>query len=189
MIKCSSFQFSLYHLSVYREQAKTDKSKKGTSNISSASTSHIKIRPGQSGPSISAKGKGKEKEKMSTGHVLPPPFTSAPLAQMHDQTGESVSTGSRVPMDIDWEEELGENGVGADTEDEGMRKDVEEGEGEGGEVEGDGPEDEEDDIVDEEDEGTGEALEDPMEVEEEELVKDSKGLDDPEHVQVVETDD
>lgn len=164
-------------LQVYRELAKTDKSKKGTSNITSSSTGHIKIRPGP-GQSVSAPpAKGKGKEKMPLGHVSLPPFTSAPLPHLDDQVGESISMGSRTPMD-DWEEGLGENGAGADAEDDVMRKDIEgEGEGEG---KGDVPEDEDDDIGDEEDEeGEGVVLEDPMEVESEELKSGARGLEDP----------
>jgi hypothetical protein len=79
-----------------------------------------------------------------------------------------------MPMDVDWEEELGENGPTADTEDEGVRNDIE------SKGEGDEPEDDEDDIGDEEDEGEleGGVLEHTMEVEDEELRSDPRGLDD-----------
>lgn len=127
--------------------------------------------------------------------ALPPPFTSAPLPQLHNQAGESISMGSRVPMDVDWEEDLGENGV--DTEDEAIKRRIEaikrdveielERERER-EIEGNGPEYEDDDIGDEEGGGEGEVLEDPMEVEDEELRGDAGGLDDPVHHAVYDDD-
>ena len=87
--------------------------------------------------------------------------------------------GPKMPMDVDWEDELGENSAAVDTEDEVVRRDIE-GEGEvEGEVEANGPDYEDDDIGDENEEGEGEALEDPMEVEDEELRNDAKGLDEP----------
>jgi DNA polymerase epsilon subunit 3 len=83
-------------------------------------------------------------------------------------------------MDVDWEEELGENGPSVDAEDNVVRGD-DEGEGDvEGEGEGDVPEDEEDNIGDDEDEEALEAdvVEDPMVVEDE-GVGSSKGIEEP----------
>ena len=118
---------------------------------------------------------------MPTGQPFPPPFTSAPLPQLHDQAMESISMGSRMPMDVDWEEELGENDPAVDTEDNPVRRD-DEGEGDDeGEREVDVPEDEGDDVGDDGEEEVPEAdvVEDPMVVEDEELRKDSRGPEEP----------
>ena len=74
----------------------------------------MKIRPGpgQGAPAPPAKGKGKE--KVPAGQPLPPPITSAPLPHLHDQAGESISMGPRMPMDVEWEEELRENDPAVD---------------------------------------------------------------------------
>jgi len=174
-------------LQIYREQAKTDKSKKGTSNITSASTGHIKIRPGpgQSSSVSPGKAKGKEKEKPV---ALPPPFTSTPLPQpslpqqplpQPPQAGGSISAGAKAPMEVGWEDEPREND-GIETEDEfptgGIAGEGEEGEGE---EDGEGPGEDDDDVADEEDEeGEGEILADQMEVEDE-VLRDGTGPDDP----------
>lgn len=90
---------------VYRELAKTDKSKKGMVNLNSSSASAAgKKAPvaSSSGQSISislAKLKGKEKEKPSApGNPMPPPFTSVPLS---NRAQESISGTGPAPMDVD----------------------------------------------------------------------------------------
>ncbi|KAF9467545.1 histone-fold-containing protein [Collybia nuda] len=158
-------------LVIYREQAKTDKSKKGSSNVNSAPIPSVKIRP--LAQVSSAKGKGKDKEKLTV--PLPPPFTSVPL----HHAAESISTGSRMPMEVDWEEELGEAADAAATEGEGEREEDE------GELEGaDGEDDEAVDDGDNDEGDDGEVADDPMEVEEEELRKDAKGLEESSNTMV-----
>ncbi|KAJ7593055.1 histone-fold-containing protein [Mycena floridula] len=146
-------------LAVYREQAKTDKTKKGTSNIvgpqkaKSASTAGATPTPSvaasvapDSPPSVASKSiKGKEKAS-----ELPPPFTSVPLPAF---PSDSISTGPTRSMDDDPDQSMDyEAAANAPEED----------------MEGD----EEEDEVPEEEE-----LVDAVALEEEELRKDNKGLD------------
>lgn len=153
---------------VYRELAKTDKTKRGSSNINGSSSSvsaaaGSKPRTGApptpgtitiSAPMPSTKPKEKERER-AFGHS---PFTSTPLVQSYGpgDVGESVSV-SRMGMDVDWEEELGER-----------EGDVEGGEGVGDDEEGD------DDVADEVEDDD---VDDRMEVEAEEMRRDERGLD------------
>ncbi|KAF5376434.1 hypothetical protein D9615_008657 [Tricholomella constricta] len=177
-------------LVVYRQQAKTDKTKKGTSNIGSVSAPVGKARPAPSpaaGSASVAASKPKGKEKVVAGQPLPPPFTSAPLAQSYG-AGESASTaGARMAMEVDWEEELGEAADAVDTEGEAERggfdaEDLEEElEGAADDAE-EGMEDHDDEADD--DEGVeGEVPEYPMEVEEVEPTKDApvESLEEPPH--------
>ncbi|KAG5643983.1 hypothetical protein DXG03_009272 [Asterophora parasitica] len=171
-------------LVVYRQQAKNDKTKKGTSNVGSASAPGGKVRAvphtGTAPPAGSSKSKGKEKAAVG------PPFTSTPLTQsrVHEDAGESASaTGARTTMEVDWEEELGEaadavehdqdqdteganseRGLDADDVDADLARavdDVEEDYDEGGDND-EGVED-----------GGDEAPEDVMEVEQDALMEDA----------------
>ncbi|KAF8063277.1 histone-fold-containing protein [Lyophyllum atratum] len=158
-------------LLLYRQHAKTDKTKKGpTTSVPSG-----KVRPPPGAATAPAGAKSKGKEKMVPG-PLPPPFTSAPLAS--HGAGESVSSGVRAAMEVDWEEELGEAADAADTEGEAERGGYED------DVEAD-LEDAVDDAdlvnaddeeLDEDEADEGDIPEDPMEIEEDEPRKDAAGL-------------
>ncbi|KAF8151523.1 histone-fold-containing protein [Crassisporium funariophilum] len=168
-------------LQIYRELSKTDKSKKGGSTSHSASTSKAAAKPATlpvmpSGPGAlvpesasTARGKGKETSTVPT----TAPFTSAPLDLSHSAE-ESIS-GMGEPMDVD--EDVPEDVP----ETEGL-----ENEGEDDDVEED--EDLDDDVVVESDVDDSDGLEDPVALEEEELKKDSRGLEEPRMV-VGENDD
>ncbi|KAG6918860.1 hypothetical protein DXG01_010923 [Tephrocybe rancida] len=157
-------------LVVYRANAKTDKKKAPTST-----------GPGPA-PSISApprppKGKGKAGTSKEKDRDLGAPFTSVPLAPQRERD---------VRMEVDWEEELGEAAaasasasyVAPEEEYDDLDLDPEEGEGELAD-EGEGEEDPEEDVGDDE-EDEGEVVNDPMEIEEAELKRDARGLEDPE---------
>lgn len=141
-------------LLVYRQQAKTDKTKKGTSISAPAS----KPRPAPPGaastPAPGAKSKGKE--KLVSGQ-LPPPFTSTPLVHSY-AAAESASTGARGTMEVDWEEELGEAADAADTD----------GDAERGSFDADD--------LEAELEGAADEAEDLMEVDDEELKRGARSL-------------
>ncbi|KAG6863928.1 hypothetical protein C0991_001921 [Blastosporella zonata] len=181
-------------LIVYRANAKTDKKKGPPSGASAPGPStSISIAPSISAPAKPSKAKAKAPKDKDLGA----PFTSAPLIH-HEQKEREAR------MDVDWEEELGEAasasvsvsaaGAGAGAGYEGAddldldQEQEQEEEGhlgeDGEELEGDeDPEDVEDDAedVDEGEEGEGEAeeMDDPMEVEEAELRRDARGLEDP----------
>ncbi|KAF8057548.1 hypothetical protein FPV67DRAFT_1456159 [Lyophyllum atratum] len=164
-------RFTPNTITVYRQHAKTDKTKKGpTTSVPSG-----KVRPPPGAATAPAGAKSKGKEKMVPG-PLPPPFTSAPLASHGG--GESVSSGVRAAMEVDWEEELGEAADAADTEGEAERGGYED------DVEAD-LEDAVDDAdlvnaddeeLDEDEADEGDIPEDPMEIEEDEPRKDAAGL-------------
>ncbi|KIK04498.1 hypothetical protein K443DRAFT_675957 [Laccaria amethystina LaAM-08-1] len=166
-------------LIVYREQAKT---KKGTSG----STTTITIPSASSAPTTNAKkpttttaltissisttgkasAKGKEKAGGGTAG-LPPPFTNVPLggpSASFAGAGSSIS-GMGVPMNVD------DVGVGGEVVDEEvMDEEVVDEEGEEGVHEG---------VVDDDgNDDWGQRELDRMVDEEEELLKDSRGLDD-----------
>ncbi|KAJ7464425.1 histone-fold-containing protein [Mycena latifolia] len=89
-------------LVVYREQAKTDKSKKGSSNVNSSIAKGKTSTPsaGASTPK-SASAKGKEKATI----VLPGVgAASAVTTPLDPDMGESISPGTGVPMDVDVED-------------------------------------------------------------------------------------
>lgn len=104
-------------MSAYRELAKTDKSMKGSANISAASATHkpksLPTASASTSVSAASKSKGKEREKTIVPN-LPPPFTTIPLnATSPPHALASVSTGA---MEVDggivtadthryWEEE------------------------------------------------------------------------------------
>ncbi|EDR02540.1 uncharacterized protein LACBIDRAFT_309497 [Laccaria bicolor S238N-H82] len=172
-------------LTVYREQAKTKKGASGsttTITIPSISAS----ASASSGPttnakkptttttsiisSISTAGKASTKGKEKAGTIgLPPPFTNVPLGSGPSASfagAESSILGMGVPMNVD-DDEGGVVGVGGEVVDEEV-------------VDEEGEEGVDEEIVDDdedEDEGEGE-LEDRMAVEEQEVLKDSRGLDD-----------
>ena len=142
------------HALVYRELAKTDKSKKGTSTIISATARGkaggltASAPPAGQAATAPVKAKGKEKEK--PGNIaLTSPFTSAPLST----PAESISSGP-TNMDVD----------DVPAEDQEVEEDEEE-------IVSDG--DHGDDDIEEDD------VQDTVALEEEELRKDAKGLDQP----------
>ena len=168
----------LYDL-VYREQAKTDKSKKGSANINGASAAMKNKSAASASASTSisaAKSKGKEKGK-SVPYPLPPPFTSIPLA--HPQAMGSISTGPGDPMYVDEETMEMAGGLVEDTETEGGPEAEAEAEAEAEEEEEEEEEEKEEEGMEEGDEATGEELHDNMAVDEDELRRDARGLEEP----------
>lgn len=146
------------HDLVYRELAKTDKSKKGSANINVSSVSN-KVKPATVVTSAKSKGKGKEKAVVGN---MPPPLTTVPLgASVAASASSSGAVHSISSGGIDADEEMAD----PDHEAEGVEG-VDEEEGE--------------DVMDEDDEGEEDAvLEDPMVMEEEELRRDARGLEEP----------
>jgi hypothetical protein len=113
-----------WHTLVYREYAKTDKSKKGSSNINnnasaSATSSPSKAKPKDAvaavvaaAPATSTKAKGKEKEKPVT---LPSPFTSVPLPAASTSSYDAGSASAVLDAAVD-ASELAEFGNSYDSE-------------------------------------------------------------------------
>jgi DNA polymerase epsilon subunit 3 len=105
---------------VYREQAKADKSKKGSSNVNSAVVKGKGTSVASTPKSVPAKGKDKATI------VLPPPsaFTTLRLA------GESISSGPSAAMDVDDDIDIdADSSMRADTDgevDERMEEEEEE---------------------------------------------------------------
>ncbi|KAJ6552044.1 histone-fold-containing protein [Mycena vulgaris] len=139
-------------LVVYREQAKTDKSKKGSSNVNSS------VAKGSKTPSVASTPKSvKGKEKATI--VLPP---SAFPAALDADMGESISSGPGAPMDVDDEVEIDVDPyVPVETD----------GEGEGERLEEEEEEPEEPEDVDEE----PEEIVDTVALDAEELRRDARG--------------
>lgn len=156
----------IHPFEVYRELAKTDKSKKGTSNISAPKNRSVSSASTAGGPSTVSKGKGKEKASAE-----PAPFSSAPLPHP-GYLNESASTGPGMAMDVDGYDDLPEDEFAGD-----VNYDVE------GEMDPEGAEGIEDEVeADEEEEeepDEDEELVDTVALEEEEVRKDARGLDDP----------
>ncbi|GLB42627.1 putative histone-fold-containing protein [Lyophyllum shimeji] len=156
-------------LLIYRQHAKTDKTKKSVSVSVPPSKPKSAASGTVSAPAPATKLKGKEKAAPGQ---LPPPFTSTPLVHAHG-AGESASTGAGATMDVDWEAELGEAADAADTDGDAERGGFDEDDLES-DLEG-AVDDAEEGVEDgDEDVHEGEAPEDPMEVEEE-LRRDTRG--------------
>ncbi|KAG5652898.1 hypothetical protein H0H81_003159 [Sphagnurus paluster] len=160
-------------LLIYRQHAKTDKTKKVPSNgVASAPAGKPRTAPlpGVSAPGPAGKSKGKE--KLSAGQQLPPPFTSTPLAHSFGHGEESASSSTRMAMEVDWEEELGEAVDAAETDGEVERgagfNDAEDldADPEGAVDDREEPARDYDEEIDEDDALEGNSLQDiPMEVE------------------------
>jgi hypothetical protein len=112
-----------WHTLVYREYAKTDKSRKGSSNINnnanaSATLSPSKAKPKDAAaavvavaPATSTKAKGKEKEPVT----LPSPFTSVPLPAASTSSYDAGSASAVFDATVD-ASELAEFGNSYDSE-------------------------------------------------------------------------
>ncbi|KAJ7083968.1 histone-fold-containing protein [Mycena belliarum] len=147
-------------LVVYREQAKTDKSKKGSSNVNSSIVKGKTPSSASTPKAVSIKGK----EKAT---IVLPALASA--AALEGDVGESISSALGFAMDVDDVE--AEPFVQVDTDGEG------EGEGERLEEEEEPePEFEEPEDVDDEE---PEELVDTAALEAEELRRDARGPDEP----------
>ncbi|KAJ6547309.1 histone-fold-containing protein [Mycena capillaripes] len=145
-------------LVVYREQAKTDKSKKGSSNVNSS------VVKGKTTSVASTPKSAKGKEKATI--ILPPSTsTSAPLDV---DPSESISSGPGMAMDVDEEVDVDADPlVQVDTDGEGEGRLEEE------EEEPEEPEDPED--IDEE----PEELVDTVALDMQDLQRDSRGPEEP----------
>ncbi|CAA7264468.1 unnamed protein product [Cyclocybe aegerita] len=148
-------------LQIYRDLTKTEPNPKGKKSVPVGPAAASAKKNGSiSSASTAAKGKGKE--KALPGDPLPPPFTSAPLdlAGSAPYAGESISGSG--PMDVDDEDQ----GIGASA-----REEIEM------DYEGDGQDDIGQEELDEEDEDEAEELVNTVALEEEELRKDGRVLD------------
>ncbi|KAJ6455840.1 histone-fold-containing protein [Mycena sanguinolenta] len=137
-------------LTVYRELAKTDKSKKGSSNVNSSAA------------------KGKSASIASTPKsvkiILPPSTVASGSADVNPT--ESISTGPGMAMDVDEEVDVEDPvRVEADGEGEGERREEEEEE----------PEEPEEDDIDEE----AEELVDTVALDEQDMQQDARALEEP----------
>ncbi|PPQ90347.1 hypothetical protein CVT25_007749 [Psilocybe cyanescens] len=144
-------------LNIYREVSKNDKGKKGAPNGASSSA--------RKAPASSASAPPKSKGKEKAG-PLPSPFTSAPLAPgpIHPRVAEL----SGAPMDID-DDETSVSAAGRPAGDDDVDNDLT---AEDAEVE----DLEEDEVIESDDEKSEEELVDKVALEEQELLRDNKGV-------------
>ncbi|KAF7338507.1 DNA polymerase epsilon subunit 3 [Mycena venus] len=140
-------------LVVYREQAKTDKSKKGSSNVNST------VVKGKTTSVASTPKSAKGKEKAT---IVLPPLASASVSIV-DPT-ESISSGPGLAMDVDEQADVDVR-IETDGEGEGERQEEEEEEPEE-------PEDIEDDEEPEE-------LVDTVALDMQDMQRDARGLEEP----------